>query len=159
MTIEYIKNGDLFKNYAEALVCPINCVGVMGKGLALQFKQKDPYFFLKYQKACEAGFISPGSIFIYPTGMPIQPRYYLGFATKDHWRSPSKLEWIGEGLPLLCQTITTKLFRVNTVAVPALGCGEGGLAWADVKPLMEQVFNQYPDILFKIYEPLETTGQ
>jgi O-acetyl-ADP-ribose deacetylase (regulator of RNase III) len=152
MTIEFVK-GDLFESGCEALVCPVNCVGVMGKGLALQFKQKYPDYFENYQLKCRIKLAAPGRCIFYIPDRSQTVRLILSFFTKDHWKDKSKLEWVEHGLDQLIYSLL--LFRIKSVAVPALGCGEGGLSFSEVKPLMVEAFEKWPDVLFKIYEPLE----
>jgi O-acetyl-ADP-ribose deacetylase (regulator of RNase III) len=156
MTIEYIKNGDLFQSGCEALVNPVNCVGIAGKGLALEFRNRYPDYFSNYRWQSEVFRLSPGWVNLFPLFGDSNPRAILSFATKDHWHEPSQIKWIEWGLNTLCPLLERR--GIKSVAVPALGCGLGSLKWEEVRPLMEQAFSQYPDILFKVYEPLETTG-
>ncbi|MBD3004739.1 macro domain-containing protein [Streptomyces sp. 5-10] len=129
MPIE-IRTGDLFKSGSHTLVNPVNCEGVMGAGLALQFKQRYPGMFARYRVLCRAGNIVPGSI-MFDDG---DGQHIANLATKGYWRSPSRLEWIDDGLTTLAQHIEEE--GVPSVAVPPLGCGLGGLDFRDVFPLM-----------------------
>jgi O-acetyl-ADP-ribose deacetylase (regulator of RNase III) len=161
MTIEYIKNGDLFESGCEALVNPVNCVGVMGAGLALEFKKRFPAYFEDYSWACRHHWLGVGYVTYYFLGKTRCPKLIISFPTKDHWRDKSELWFIKKGLANLSYDLSFMMLAepIKSVAVPALGCGLGGLAWCEIKPLMEQAFSQCPDILFKVYEPLEITGQ
>lgn len=137
MTIEFTR-GNLLESDCEVLVNPVNCVGVMGKGLALQFKEEfDDEIMLDYQAACKAGTLRPG----YPQFVRVyrpSPFIYavINFPTKLHWRDPSRIEWIDEGLQSLSRII--KIRKIESIALPRLGCGLGGLNWSDVRPLIEK---------------------
>jgi O-acetyl-ADP-ribose deacetylase (regulator of RNase III) len=161
MTIEYIKNGDLFESGCEGLVCPVNTKGKMGKELALEFRNRYPAYFKDYQWRCEVGDLKPGGVCCYFHSFFKHkgPTLIFSLATKDHWYNPSKLEWVESGCLSLVKLLNNQYRDIKSIAIPALGAGLGGLDWQQVKPLMEQAFSQCPDILFKIYEPLETTGQ
>lgn len=155
--IEFVK-GDLFESGCEALVNACNTVGVMGAGLALQFKKKYPFYYADYKQACENGFFFlPGHVRIYQMVSSHEPHYLISFATKGHWREKSHLVNIKRGLYRLCDRVKAR--NIKSVAVPALGAGLGGLSWDEVRPLMVAAFEQLPDVHFKIYEPLETPGQ
>ncbi|MBH8599603.1 MULTISPECIES: macro domain-containing protein [unclassified Thermoactinomyces] len=143
--IRYVK-GNILESDAEALVNPVNCVGVMGKGLALQFKKSYPSNFNQYVQACKAGKLKPG--IVYPVFE--QEKWILNFPTKRHWRQKSKLEYIEQGLQDLIRIIETK--DIQSVAVSALGCGLGGLNWDEVKKLIEQYLGSL-DIDIYVYEP------
>lgn len=149
MTIEFVK-GDIFESGCEVLVNPVNCKGVMGKGLALQFKQRFPEMFENYKRACDQGRVSPGSFWAY---LEARNGIYCIFnlATKDHWRDPSKIEWITLGLAYLAHWIVESDTR--SIALPALGCGEGGLKWEEVKPLIEKYLGGLKDVKVVVYEP------
>lgn len=121
--ISYEK-GDLFNDSAEALVNAVNTVGVMGKGLAYQFKERYPENFDKYRAACKRGDLSVGSIFLVELNQGERPRYILNFPTKAHWKGKSKIEYITEGAADLVRLV--KEFGISSVAVPALGSGLGG---------------------------------
>jgi O-acetyl-ADP-ribose deacetylase (regulator of RNase III) len=124
--------GDLFAADVEALVNAVNIKGVMGKGLALAFKQKFPDNFAAYRRACDAGEVETGRMFVVERATP--PRWIVNFPTKRHWRQPSQLEDIRTGLGDLAAQIARR--EIHSIAVPALGCGLGGLAWTDVRPLI-----------------------
>ncbi|WP_218163807.1 macro domain-containing protein [Actinomadura madurae] len=124
------RTGDLLRDDAQALVNPVNTAGVMGKGLALQFKRAYPDNFTAYAKACAEGRLHPGEILC----VPVDDRWILNFPTKRHWRSKSRLEDIGTGLEALACLLDER--HITSVAIPPLGCGHGGLAWTTVRPLI-----------------------
>lgn len=128
--------GDLFESHSEALVNPVNCVGVMGKGLALQFKQRFPENFRLYDAACVFREVKVGKMFVTQPTDPSLPRWVINFPTKKHWSNPSKLEWIEDGLKDLRRFLIEQ--KVQSVAIPALGAGLGGLDWKDVRKLIER---------------------
>lgn len=144
-------SGNLLEAEVEALVNTVNCVGVMGKGLALQFKQAFPENFQEYRRACQSGEVKPGQMFIVPTGRLTNPRYIINFPTKRHWKNPSRIEDIETGLLALIETV--KQFGIRSIAVPPLGCGNGGLAWSRVAPMIEAAFAQVPEVRVLIFEP------
>ncbi|MEH2295921.1 type II toxin-antitoxin system antitoxin DNA ADP-ribosyl glycohydrolase DarG [Nostoc sp.] len=150
------KQGNLLEEKTEALVNTVNCVGVMGKGIALQFKQAYPENFRLYKQACRAGKVQPGQMFTVTTDSLLNPRYIINFPTKHHWRNNSKIEDIQSGLVALVQQVQE--LGITSIAMPALGCGNGGLKWADVKPLIELAFAQLPDVQVIIFEPLPQTS-
>lgn len=137
-----IEHGDIFTDDADVLVCPVNCVGVLGKGLALEFKRRFPEACEMYRLYCGLRAFAPGDFHAYGR---------VGFAvTKKHWRDPSQIEWIGE--------ICTELHRYHdegkftSIAIPALGCGCGELRWSDVLPIMQRHF---ASIDARVYAPRE----
>ena len=125
--------GNIFDSGCEALVNPVNCVGVMGKGLALQFKQRFPANFASYAQACRTGELVPGFVHTFHTGLP-QPSRIVNFPTKRHWRDPSRLDDIADALHSL--NIEVCIERIRSIAIPPLGCGLGGLPWPDVRALI-----------------------
>ena len=129
------KSGDILAEDAEALVNPVNCVGVMGRGLALQFKKAFPENFLAYATACEEGGFRPGRMFVVDTLQITNPGYIINFPTKRHWRESSRLLDIEAGLKDLTQVIRAR--GIRSIAVPPLGSGLGGLEWSSVRPLVE----------------------
>ncbi|MEA5583638.1 macro domain-containing protein [Nodularia harveyana UHCC-0300] len=145
------KQGNLLEEKAEALVNTVNNVGVMGKGIALQFKQAYPENFRQYEKACRAGEVEPGKMFTVSTGSLFNPRYIINFPTKRHWKSKSKIEDIKTGLVALVAEI--QKLGITSIAIPPLGCGNGGLNWLEVKPLIESAFAQLPNVQIIIFEP------
>ena len=135
--IEYIE-GDIFESPAQVIVNTVNTVGVMGKGLALSFKQRYPQMFEKYRAACEKHLLTIGKLMLfYETD-----HWLLLFPTKEHWRNPSKLEYIEKGLMKFVQTYAEK--SITSIAFPRLGDGNGELDWTDVKPLMERYLKELP---------------
>ena len=145
------KQGNLLKENAEALVNTVNCVGVMGKGIALQFKQAFPDNFQQYKKACDAKEVQPGCMFTVSTGRLFNPRYIINFPTKRHWKGKSKLEDVQSGLKALVEEV--KQLRIRSIAIPPLGCGNGGLDWVKVRPLIEAAFAQLPEVQAIVFEP------
>ncbi len=148
-----LSHGNLLDADVEAIVNTVNCVGVMGKGLALQFKQRFPENFRQYQQACQSGEAKAGQMLIVPTGRLINPRYIINFPTKRHWKNPSRLEDIQTGLQALIAEV--KRLGVRSIAVPPLGCGNGGLDWTRVAPLIESAFAELPEVSVLIFEPQE----
>lgn len=141
-------NGNLLESNADALVNTVNCVGVMGKGIALQFKRKYPKMFNAYQIACERKEICPGKIWIYKSNLtPI----IICFPTKQHWYNPSKIEWISEGLDDLRNYILHN--NIESIAIPALGCANGGLKFSDVKPLIYEKLENLTSVQISLYNP------
>lgn len=143
--------GDLLAADAEALVNAVNCVGIMGKGLALQFKQAYRDNFKEYERACRAGEVKPGSMLIVATNRIINPKYIINFPTKRHWKDQSRIEDIKSGLESLVEN--TKALGMASLSIPPLGCGLGGLNWFDVKPLIEEAFSTLPAVNVLLYEP------
>ncbi|MCC6497738.1 MAG: macro domain-containing protein [Propionibacteriaceae bacterium] len=129
-------SGNLLMAPAEALINTVNTVGVMGKGIALQFKRAYPAMYLEYERAAKAGELAPGRVQVWESDLLQGPRYIINFPTKRHWRGSSKLEYIERGLDDLARVIRD--LGVKSIAVPPLGCGNGGLDWAEVKPLIER---------------------
>jgi O-acetyl-ADP-ribose deacetylase (regulator of RNase III) len=145
------KTGDILESNAEALVNTVNCVGIMGRGIALQFKNKFPENFRVYAAACERGELRPGSMFVYPTGWLTGPKYIINFPTKRHWRGKSRLEDIESGLKDLRDVIQQK--KIVSVAIPPLGAGLGGLDWKLVRPRIEQTLKNMDAVRVIVYEP------
>ena len=136
---------------AEALVNTVNCVGVMGRGIALQFKQAYPENYRAYEKACAAAEVRPGAMFIFPTGLMVNPRYVINFPTKRHWKGKSRMADIDAGLEALIQDV--RRLGIRSIAVPPLGCGNGGLDWAEVEPRITAAFAGLPDVKVLLYGP------
>ena len=145
------KQGNLLEENAESLVNTVNCVGVMGKGIALQFKQAFPENFRQYEKACRADEVQPGRMFTVATGSLFYPRYIINFPTKRHWRGKSKIEDVKSGLKALVTEV--QQLGISSIAIPPLGCGNGGLDWAKVKPLIESAFAELPEVKVIVFEP------
>lgn len=146
------KRGNILEADAEALVNTVNSVGVMGKGIALQFKKAFPENYETYRKAAKRGEVYPGRMFIYATGRMVNPKFIVNFPTKRHWNKPSSLEDIWIGLLALVEDV--KRLGIRSIALPPLGCGLGGLNWKDVRPLIVQAFEELPDVHVMLYEPL-----
>jgi O-acetyl-ADP-ribose deacetylase (regulator of RNase III) len=123
----------------------------MGKGLALQLKQALPEMFRAYAQAAKAGRIVVGRMHVHGNPELAGPRFIINVPTKLHWRNPSRLEWIDQGLDDL--KLIVRELGINSIALPALGCGLGGLAWADVFPLIERAAAAIPDIDVRVYAP------
>jgi O-acetyl-ADP-ribose deacetylase (regulator of RNase III) len=148
--IEY-KNGDLLNEEAEALVNTVNCVGIMGRGIALQFKKAFPENFKAYKQACKKNEVQPGKMFVFETKQLTNPHYIINFPTKRHWRDKSDIGDIDAGLKALVDTI--QQYNICSIAIPPLGSGLGGLNWAMVKPRIESILKSLPDVQVIIYEP------
>lgn len=148
--IEYLENQDLFDIKVDALINPVNCKGAMGKGIARAFKKKYPEYFKIYKEACVSGKLVPGVLIYIKT--TVQPDKFslslpgvILFPTKDHWKYPSKLEWIEKGLLFLKNHYQE--WDIHSIAMPQIGCGLGGLKWDEVKKLIESLFqNEAVDI-------------
>lgn len=145
--------GNLFEAKAEALINAVNCVGVMGKGIALQFKQKFPAdYFDAYKIACQNGELAIGKVQVYKLkNDQTKPRYIINFPTKNHWREPSKIEDIESGLQSLVETV--ERYEIKSIAMPALGCGLGGLDYDKVKLLIEKAFVKLPNVEVLLFMP------
>src|SRR5271165_1684924 len=125
------KTGDILAADTEALVNTVNCVGIMGRGIALQFKNAFPGNFKVYEAACAREEIQPGKMFVFETEALTNPKYIINFPTKRHWRGKSRIEDIEAGLTALVAEIRAR--RIRSIAIPPLGSGLGGLNWADVR--------------------------
>ena len=146
-----ISHGNLLTADAEALVNTVNTVGVMGKGIALQFKRAFPANYTAYRAACGAGEVVPGRMFVFDTHLSGPRRYIINFPTKRHWREASQLVDIEAGLHDLVAVMRDR--AIASVAVPALGCGNGGLEWQRVRTLVEQAFADLPDTRVLLFPP------
>ena len=144
------RSGDIFQSEADALVNTVNCVGVMGRGLALQFKKAFPQNFKKYRRACERGEVVPGRMFITEQDELVPPRFIVNFPTKRHWRGKSRIEDIKSGLVSLHNEIDAR--RITSIAIPPLGCDLGGLDWRDVRRLIENELSSASAEII-VYEP------
>ncbi|MGU9977840.1 MAG: macro domain-containing protein [Candidatus Oxydemutatoraceae bacterium WSBS_2016_MAG_OTU14] len=144
-------SGDILRADAEAIVNTVNCVGVMGRGIALQFKKAWPDNFKAYAAACKQNKVMPGSTFIVKTGQLTNPKYIINFPTKRHWRGASKIEDVELGLNALAHDIKDK--GIKSIAIPPLGSGLGGLDWCDVRQLIESVLSDFDDVEILVYEP------
>lgn len=148
--VEYTR-GNLLTANTEALVNTVNCVGVMGKGIALQFKQAFPQNYEEYRKVCKAEQLQPGNMLVHRTGLLRNPRFIINFPTKKHWRAKSRLEDVRVGLDALVDAI--RRLEIKSIAVPPLGCGYGGLQWTQVRPLIEDAFHSVPGVRVLVFEP------
>ena len=145
------KSGNLLTEDAEALVNTVNCVGVMGRGIALQFKRQFPENFKDYEKACKQESVVPGKMFVHETGNLTNPKYIINFPTKRHWRGASRLEDIESGLSDLVNVI--RKYEIRSIALPPLGCGLGGLDWNVVRKKIENKLKEYEDLEITVFEP------
>lgn len=143
--------GNLLEARAQALVNTVNTVGVMGKGIALMFKERFDDNYRQYAAACKAGQVQTGHMFITELSEFDGPRWIINFPTKQHWRSPSQLEWVIEGLQDLRRFLIKN--EVKSIAIPPLGAGNGGLNWEQVKPEIERALGDIPDIEITVFEP------
>lgn len=147
-----LTQGDLLKqDDVDAIVNTVNCVGVMGKGIALQFKNKWPANFKAYVAACKAGEVQPGRMFVFDTGGLVKPNFIINFPTKNHCKGSSTIAFIRDGLDDLVKTV--RRLEIRSIAVPPLGCGNGGLDWNEVRPLIVDAFAQLPDVEVRLFEP------
>lgn len=135
----------------EAVVNTVNTVGVMGKGIALMFKERFPENYKTYAKACKANEVEIGRMFVWSTDELTGPKWVINFPTKKHWRSRTKLEWIESGLESLRRTIDD--LGIRSIAVPPLGCGNGGLEWKVVRPLLQAALRDLDGVEVLVYEP------
>jgi O-acetyl-ADP-ribose deacetylase (regulator of RNase III) len=146
-----IVQGNLLDSKAEALVNTVNTVGVMGKGIALQFKRAFPANFKAYESAVRMGEVALGRVFVFQTGSYESPKYILNFPTKKHWRSRSRIEDIKDGLADLRRVLEE--YEIHSVAVPPLGCGQGGLEWSEVRPLIEEALSDLEGVEVEVFAP------
>ncbi|MGM0630841.1 MAG: type II toxin-antitoxin system antitoxin DNA ADP-ribosyl glycohydrolase DarG [Pseudomonadota bacterium] len=147
------KTGNLLESDAEALVNTVNTVGVMGKGIALMFKERFPANMEAYARACKENKVATGKMFVTHSNELVNPQWIVNFPTKQHWRAKSKIEWIDEGLKDLRAFIVNN--NVRSIAIPPLGAGNGGLSWNSVLPLIEQHLADLSDVDIQIYQPTE----
>ena len=145
------KTGNILVEDAEAIVNTVNCVGVMGRGIALQFKRVFPENFSAYARACKREEVVPGKMFIFETGELTNPRYIINFPTKRHWKGKSRIEDIEAGLSALAADIRVR--QIQSIAVPPLGCGLGGLDWGLVRSRIEATLGQLRDVAVIVFEP------
>lgn len=146
-----LMRGNLIEADAEALVNSVNCEGYMGKGVALQFKKAFPANTKAYERACRAGEVRPGRMFVFETGSMTNPRLIINFPSKRKWREKSRIEDIAAGLKALVEEVCER--GIVSIAVPPLGCGLGGLDWRDVRPLIEHAFADVPHVQVLLFEP------
>lgn len=155
MNIQY-KTGDMFSEPVDAIVNTVNCVGVMGKGIALQFKNKYKENFKLYKKACDNKELDVGQMLLYrqPSDLLNKNKYIINFPTKKHWRSKSKLEYIENGLDALVKLLS-ETPEITSIAIPALGCGNGELDWKTVKDLISKRLGNVEGVQVIVFEPFK----
>ncbi len=144
-------HGNLLRANVDALVNAVNCVGVMGKGIALQFKKAFPANFKAYEQACRRGEVKPGHMFVFANEPPSTPSFLVNFPTKRHWRDPSLLEDIRTGMTALVEEVRNR--GIRSLAIPALGCGNGGLDWREVRPVIDSALRQLSDLYVLFFAP------
>ena len=145
-----IAKGNLFDAGTHALVNTINTKGKMGRGIALEFKQRYSDMFKEYANLCRHGLIHVGKTWTWENVGHTTPQYIINFPTKDDWKFPSKLEWISTGLDDLKYRVI--MLEIESIAIPALGCSNGKLSWEDVRPLIMEKLNDL-EIPIILYEP------
>ena len=150
--VEY-KTGNILAEDVEALVNTVNCVGFMGRGIALQFKKAWPDNFKAYAAACRKNEVQPGRMFVFKTGQLVSPHYIINFPTKRHWRGKSLIGDIDAGLVALVAEVRSR--GIHSIAIPPLGAGLGGLDWADVRGRIKQAMGALPDVRTIVFEPHE----
>lgn len=147
-----LTKGNLLEAPVEALVNTVNTAGIMGKGIALQFKQAYPSMFRDYEQACKAGEVKLGKMQVFDLGgLAGGPHWVINFPTKGHWRAASRVEDVAAGLQDLVATI--RRLHINSIAIPPLGCGNGGLDWQDVRPRIESAFAELPKVRVLLFAP------
>jgi O-acetyl-ADP-ribose deacetylase (regulator of RNase III) len=145
------RQGNIFEASAEALVNTVNTVGIMGKGVALQFRRAFPDNYKAYAKACKREEVEVGKVFVYHRSNLESPMYIFNFPTKRHWRERSRLEYVQMGLEDLVGQV--RRLGIQSIALPPLGCGNGNLDWKEVRPLIEAASDELPEVEFIVYEP------
>ena len=143
--------GNLLEADVEAVVNTVNTVGIMGKGIALMFKEQFPRNFEAYTRACEGEEVCIGKMFVTESKDLFGPKWIINFPTKTHWRVKTRLEWIEEGLQDLVRFINEK--RIRSIAIPPLGCGNGGLDWHDVRPFIVAALENIEGLEAVVFEP------
>lgn len=146
-----LTRGNILDAQVDALVNTVNCVGIMGRGIALQFKKSFPENFKAYEIACKKKEVRPGTVLVFETGRLTGPRFIINFPTKRDWRGKSRIEDIDSGLESLIDEIRKR--EIRSVAVPPLGCGLGGLSWNTVRPRIVKAFDQLPNVRALLFEP------
>jgi O-acetyl-ADP-ribose deacetylase (regulator of RNase III) len=146
-----LTHGDILKDDSDAIVNTVNCVGIMGRGIALQFKNAWPENFKAYKVACDREEVQPGRMFIYDTEQLAAPRYIVNFPTKRHWKGKSRMQDIDAGLEALVRDVAR--LGIRSIAIPPLGSGLGGLEWDEVRPRIEAAMQALPDVRVRLYEP------
>lgn len=153
--IEYVY-GDILEAQAMALVNPVNCEGVMGKGLALQFKKAYPAMFAEYVQVCKNPWFKPGEIYMYLVPGATLPRYILNAATKNRWSELSQRQYVADCIDNIFNMVVK--YDMSSVAVPALGCGEGRLNWAVVQDLIHEGLSSLQEVRILVYPPHTGVG-
>lgn len=152
-----LRQGNIFTSQLPTIANPVNCVGVMGAGLAKEFAKRFPTYFDWYKDQCKKGLWFPGEIHYYhrpnSAGNGSDPKTILSVVTKSHWKNPSRLDYIRKALNTFVQEHKVKSLLFSGVAFPALGCGLGGLREADVIPLMSSYLANLPSMEFEIWTP------
>lgn len=143
--------GNLLEAEVQALVNTVNTVGVMGKGIALMFKEAFPANYREYAAACKRGEVRIGRMFVTEHARLTGPRWIINFPTKEHWRTRTRIEWIEDGLEDLRRVIEDK--EIGSIAVPPLGCGQGGRSWSEVRPMIVEALEDLPQVEVIVYEP------
>jgi O-acetyl-ADP-ribose deacetylase (regulator of RNase III) len=146
-----LRQGDILKIDAEAVVNTVNCVGIMGRGIALQFRKEFPENYEEYRKVCDKGELKPGKMFVYDLHRLVYPRFVVNFPTKRHWKEHSRIEYIETGLKALVEEVQKR--GIRSIAIPPLGCGLGGLDWNAVRPMIENAFRELSDLTVFLFEP------
>lgn len=146
------KRGNLLADSAEALVNAVNTVGVMGAGIARQFKKEFPTMFTEYEQACQRGEVILGKMHVVVVDVAGKQKYIVNFPTLAHWSDQSELRHIEAGLQDLVRVVEEK--KIESIAIPPLGCGVGGLDWGDVRQLIEDAFQGVENVQVHLYEPL-----
>lgn len=145
-----INSQSIFDSPAQVLVCPVNCLGVMGAGLALEFKSRFPDPSNDYVKNCKNRWLSPGDLLFSRVSCDHDPRYICFFATKNHWKHDSKLIWIAKGLMSIEKHMN--FYDLSTISIPKVGCGLGNLNWPVVKQMITECFEHHATIEVTIHE-------
>lgn len=143
--------GDILTADAEAIINTVNCVGVMGRGIALQFKNAFPANFKAYEVACKRDEVQPGKMFVFETGTFTNPKFIINFPTKRHWHGKSRMEDIDSGLVALADEIRRR--GICSIAIPPLGSGLGGLNWTDVRSRIEAALRAIPNLQVIVFAP------
>jgi len=147
-----LTEGNILEADAEALVNTVNTVGVMGRGIALQFKKAFPEMVKSYEEACRSHTLQPGRVQVFDRGSMLNPRYIINFPTKRHWKGKSRLEDIDSGLKSLVEEVRKR--GIRSIALPPLGCGLGGLAWSQVLPMIQRAFAEVTDAEVSVFPPV-----
>src|SRR5580700_10013859 len=150
LVIEF-KRGDILEANADALVNTVNCVGIMGRGIALQFKNAFVDNFKAYAAACRRQEVQPGRMFVFERHELGNPKYIINFPTKRHWRGKSRIDDIEAGLQALAGEILSR--KIKSIAIPPLGSGLGGLDWRQVRARIEQYLGDLDDVQITVFEP------